>query len=817
MVASSAPEVAPFPAGPERLRVGSALDRRPRRPDRRSIAARIVVAGESGGGNLTLATGLKLKRDGEIGLVKGLYALCPYIAGQWPAPDCPSSIENEGILLTLHNNRGAMGYGIEAFNERNPLAWPSFAERRRRHAASQPTVINVNECDPLRDEGINFYRLLLAPGVTARCRQMMGTMHGTEIFAIACPDISRDTARDIAAFARESCRTCRTSVQPRRYAPGRRATVRRHSCDVRRADRLSRSASLLLHPARCASTPVAGASAAGHGARNRRPRRPAAGEDQPRPGHRDGERGLRRHVRARLARPRYLNGTLRHKGELLQNYYAIGHVSLDNYIAQVSGQAPTEDTQADCADNGFAFANVTPGTPDADQAVNPGQVDGQGCVYPPSVQTIAAQLDAKYPPNQTTHVAAWRAYEQDMGNTPSRDGGTPDPDRWHGLRAPGHRRHRHGRGGHADRPVHDPARPLRLVPLRHRQHGRMRRQRRPPRHPRRQRDPFASGSPGPGPPQPRARRRASASSPRTCATTATTAPAPGRNSAGGQRRRPGRSGRASCGPGCRSSSSSPAYKHGDMLVVITFDEADLGGTGAAPPAATSVRAPTPMPRAMPAPRPTAPAPGAGRSVPCSSTPKYITPGSTDTKGSYNHYSALRSYEDLLGLTTGGSRRRGTPGLRRGQGLVPFGTDVFPAKLSGAATSDPGQHEAAQSIRRSDALYRLALSTYSAAEIRIMRTSERPSRDLGRHPEGQRARRDHHVVRHHRVGAHRGAPADDGVVQDDAARAGQRLVLEGAALEVGEVADDAAVADDGGEARAGVDDGAVLNGRAAPRR
>jgi hypothetical protein len=30
----------------------------------------------------------------------------------------------------------------------------------------------------------------------------MGTTHGTEIFAIACPDISYDTARDIAAFCR---------------------------------------------------------------------------------------------------------------------------------------------------------------------------------------------------------------------------------------------------------------------------------------------------------------------------------------------------------------------------------------------------------------------------------------------------------------------------------------------------------------------------------------------------------------------------------------------------------------------------------------
>jgi hypothetical protein len=32
---------------------------------------------------------------------------------------------------------------------------------------------------------------------------MMGTMHGTEIFTIACPEISRDTARDIAAFSRD--------------------------------------------------------------------------------------------------------------------------------------------------------------------------------------------------------------------------------------------------------------------------------------------------------------------------------------------------------------------------------------------------------------------------------------------------------------------------------------------------------------------------------------------------------------------------------------------------------------------------------------
>jgi acetyl esterase len=197
---SSAPEIAPFPAGLNDCVSG--LKWVVANAGHLGIdASRIIVAGESGGGNLTLATGLKLGQDGQLGLIKGLYALCPYIAGQWPTPECPSSTENNGILLDLHNNRGAVGYGIEAFNERNPLAWPSFATVDDVRGFP-PTVISVNECDPLRDEGIAFYRLLLAAGVPARCRQAMGTIHGTEIFAICCPDVSRDAARDIAALAR---------------------------------------------------------------------------------------------------------------------------------------------------------------------------------------------------------------------------------------------------------------------------------------------------------------------------------------------------------------------------------------------------------------------------------------------------------------------------------------------------------------------------------------------------------------------------------------------------------------------------------------
>jgi len=198
---SSTPEVAPFPAGLNDCVSG--LRWLISQAQTLNIdTSRVIVAGESGGGNLTLATGLKLKQDGDLGLIQGLYALCPYIAGQWPQDCYPSSIENEGILIHLHSNRGRLAYGIEAFDRKDPLAWPGFASEED-VAGLPPTVISVNECDPLRDEGIEFYRLLLRAGVPARCRQVMGTIHGTEIFPVACPDISRDTAADLAKFCQE--------------------------------------------------------------------------------------------------------------------------------------------------------------------------------------------------------------------------------------------------------------------------------------------------------------------------------------------------------------------------------------------------------------------------------------------------------------------------------------------------------------------------------------------------------------------------------------------------------------------------------------
>jgi len=100
----------------------------------------------------------------------------------------------------------------------------------------------------------------------------------------------------------------------------------------------------------------------------------------------------------------YLADTLVKRGAFLRQYYGIGHVSLDNYIAMISGLAPTRQTQVDCP----RFVDFQQTGTDRD-----GQPIGVGCVYPAKVKTVANQLDAKR--------LSWRAFMEDMGADTTRE------------------------------------------------------------------------------------------------------------------------------------------------------------------------------------------------------------------------------------------------------------------------------------------------------------------------------------------------------------------------------------------------------------
>lgn len=115
----------------------------------------------------------------------------------------------------------------------------------------------------------------------------------------------------------------------------------------------------------------------------------------------------------RKAAAPYLAHTLADEGALLTHYYGIGHDSLDNYIAQVSGQAPDYDTGQDC-EKFLPFVQFE--GENFEKFTKYGQLTGEGCVFPPYVKTVGNQMSAK--------GLTWKAYAEDMGNDPKRDGTT---------------------------------------------------------------------------------------------------------------------------------------------------------------------------------------------------------------------------------------------------------------------------------------------------------------------------------------------------------------------------------------------------------
>jgi hypothetical protein len=95
----------------------------------------------------------------------------------------------------------------------------------------------------------------------------------------------------------------------------------------------------------------------------------------------------------------YLAKTLPEKGELVSNYYAVTKGDLANQIALLSGQGPTPETAANCPN----YTDVVPGTLSV-----AGQVEGSGCVYPTATPTLPGQLLEK--------KLRWKAYVEDIGS-----------------------------------------------------------------------------------------------------------------------------------------------------------------------------------------------------------------------------------------------------------------------------------------------------------------------------------------------------------------------------------------------------------------
>lgn len=165
----------------------------------------VVVSGESGGGNLTLTIAHKAKREGWLNEIAGLYAQCPMVSNRWleDADDLPSLKENDGYLVSC-KVLALLGslYNPDESYSGDATCWASAATDEEL-TGLPPHVISVNELDPMRDEGLEYYRRLVRAGVPAVGRVVAGTCHGGDLMMpSAMPEVFDASMRDVSGFAK---------------------------------------------------------------------------------------------------------------------------------------------------------------------------------------------------------------------------------------------------------------------------------------------------------------------------------------------------------------------------------------------------------------------------------------------------------------------------------------------------------------------------------------------------------------------------------------------------------------------------------------
>ena len=156
--------------------------------------SRILVGGDSAGGNLCLATALLLRDSGGPGL-KGIVAYYPVCDCKF---DTPSYEEFGEGGYGLNRQRMEFYWSVYATHEgdrSHPLASVARADLR----GLPPVLVHLAELDVLRSEGEGLVRKLRDSGVSVETETFPGVLHGF-VRATGFVGKARDAMSKAAAF-----------------------------------------------------------------------------------------------------------------------------------------------------------------------------------------------------------------------------------------------------------------------------------------------------------------------------------------------------------------------------------------------------------------------------------------------------------------------------------------------------------------------------------------------------------------------------------------------------------------------------------------
>ncbi len=135
---------------------------------------RLVIGGDSAGGNLAAATCLRLRDEGAV--MPFIYQLLIYPVVDTDMTRESYSINEDAPFLNKEEMRWFFGhYFSDPAHAKEPYASPLLAGS---HAGLPPAFVLTAEFDPLLDEGAEYAVKLIRAGVNVEYRRCPDLMHG---------------------------------------------------------------------------------------------------------------------------------------------------------------------------------------------------------------------------------------------------------------------------------------------------------------------------------------------------------------------------------------------------------------------------------------------------------------------------------------------------------------------------------------------------------------------------------------------------------------------------------------------------------------
>lgn len=160
------------------------------------LPANIIIAGDSAGGGLSVATTLALRDAGEP-LPSGVICISPWVDLTLKGESHISKAKTEALLKTDILHEWALSYTTEA-NLENPLVSPLYADFQ----GFPPLMIQVGSQEILLDDARMLSKKAKADGVIVDLKIWDGLWHVWHVLGSLIPE-SRQASEEIKGFIQE--------------------------------------------------------------------------------------------------------------------------------------------------------------------------------------------------------------------------------------------------------------------------------------------------------------------------------------------------------------------------------------------------------------------------------------------------------------------------------------------------------------------------------------------------------------------------------------------------------------------------------------